>query len=151
MTKKEFDFFCNTCNEAYPKQMPMNPTEINFMAHAVRGYSIKEVMNALSLHVQDSEWRPKVCDITKYLQTTDQHIRSLFQKFFDHEEVDDEKAVEIYRIMGGQKLNKMTTHELKPKEEMFLNLYKQHEAREQYDALPKGIKLKMIGEKNDKT
>lgn len=147
MTKEEFDFFCENCNQAYPKQMPMNQTEINFMAHAVSEYEIKEVMNALALHVQHSEWRPKVCDITKYLKTTDQHILSTFQKFFDHKEVDDKKAIEIYRIMGGQKLNKMTTNELKAKEEMFLNLYKQHEAKEKYEALPKAIKLKLIGGK----
>lgn len=147
MTKEEFDFFCKNCNQAYPKQMPMNETEVNFMAHAVSDYEIKEVMNSLALHVQHSEWRPKVCDITKYLQTTDHHILSIFQQFFDRKEVKDKKAIEIYRMMGGQKLNKMSVYDLKAKEQMFLNLYKQQEAKEKYELLPKAVKLKLIGGK----
>ena len=145
MTKDEFEFFCKSCNEAFPKQMPMNQTEVNFMAHAVSQYEIKEVMNALALHVQHSEWRPKVCDITKYLKASDQSILDTFYKFFERKEVKDERAVRIYRQMGGLKLNKLTTTELKEKEELFLELYKQEEAKEKYESLPKAIKSKLLG------
>ena len=150
MTKDEFEFFCKNCNEAFPKQMPMNQTEINFMAHAVSQYDLKEVMNALALHVQHSEWRPKVCDITKFLQMSDQSILSTFYKFFERREVEDERAVKIYRQMGGMKLNKLTTTELKQKEVLFLELYKQEEAKEKYESLPKSIKSKLIGVIDDK-
>ena len=50
-------------------------------------------------------------------------------------------------MMGGQKLNKMSVYDLKAKEQMFLNLYKQQEAKEKYELLPKAVKLKLIGGK----
>ena len=60
MTKEEFEYFCTQVNQAYPKQLVMNETEKNFMAVAIRDYTLKDCMNALALHVQKSEWRPKV-------------------------------------------------------------------------------------------
>jgi len=48
------------------------------------------------------------------------------------------------------KLNKLTTAELKQKEVLFLELYKQEEAKEKYESLPKAIKSKLIGVIDDK-
>tara|TARA_B100001094_G_C17804610_1_gene610793 strand:+ start:240 stop:686 length:447 start_codon:yes stop_codon:yes gene_type:complete len=145
MSKEEFDYFCTQCNQAYPKQLVMNETEKNFMAVAIRDYTVKDCMNALALHVQKSEWRPKVCDITKYLQQSDQQILNTFQMFFDRKEVADKRAVDIYRRMGGLKLNKMSITQLEDKKELFLSLYKQGEAEEKFDELPKSIQNKLIG------
>ena len=150
MTKEEFEYFCTQVNQAYPKQLVMNETEKNFMAVAIRDYTLKDSMNALALHVQKSEWRPKVCDITKYLQQSDQQILDVFQRFFDRKKVTDQRAVNIYRKMGCLKLNKMTVEQLEQKQELFLTLYKQDEASEKFDALPKSIQSKMIGVLDDK-
>ena len=105
MTEEEFKTFMGVVDDAYPKQRNLNMVQKGFFWLALREYSLEECVKAFSMHTQQSEWKPQVCDIVNKLNN-DLQTKKLLLDFFNHKEVKDETALEVYRIMGGNRLMK---------------------------------------------
>ena len=148
MNENEFKTFMKMIDDQYPNQPKFNQTQKGFFWLALKDFNITQVVSAFSLHTQDSEkgmFKPQVCEVMKYLQTTNMDIRSKFQEFFDHKEVKDKLAISIWNKIGGNRLLRLTEKEVDKKAESFLELYKQEIAKEKLENLPKKIKQKLIG------
>ena len=148
MNDNEFKTFMKMVDDQYPNQPKFNQTQKGFFWLALKDFNITQVVSAFSLHTQDSEkgmFKPQVCEVMKYLQTTNVDIKNKFQEFFGHKEVNDPAAIAIWNKMGGNRLLRLTEKEVDKKAESFLELYKQEIAKEKLENLPKKIKQKLIG------
>ena len=144
MTEEEFKTFMGVVDDAYPKQRDLNMVQKGFFWLALREYSLEECVKAFSMHTQQSEWKPQVCDIVNKLNN-DLETKKLLLDFFNHKEVKDETALEVYRIMGGNRLRKTCENDYEKIEARFVELYRNHKTKQKFEQLPKKIKKKLIG------
>tara|TARA_B100000029_G_scaffold476611_1_gene520853 strand:- start:364 stop:825 length:462 start_codon:yes stop_codon:yes gene_type:complete len=150
MKEEEFKKFMGVVDEAYPKQRNLNIIQKGFFWLALRDYSLEECIKAFSIHTQQSEWKPQVCDIINKL-SDDTEIKKLLLDFFNRKEIKDETGIEVFRIMGGERLRRTCENDYEKIEEKFVELYKSKKTKEKFEELPNKVKQKLIGieEKDD--
>ena len=145
MTEQEFKAFIELVDKAYPKQKLLNNTQKGFFWLALRTYQMEDCIRAFSVHTQSSEWKPQVCDVVKNLSDSSLEIKKYLLDFFNRKEVQDETANKVYQMLGGLKLNKTCEKDYEKIEERFVELYRSHKTKENFDSLPTKVKNKLIG------
>ena len=149
MDNKEFGAFIDVIERQYPRQQPLNDVQKGMFWLSLQKFSLDDCMAAFVLHCEskDGEWKPQVCHITKSLKNTEVSIRSTFNDFFKHKEVKDERAIKIYKQMGGREMHKLPEYVTNKKEDLFVELYMAEESQETFAELPNKLKTKLIGVK----
>ena len=70
----------------------------------------------------------------------------MFSNFFHNVEVKDKIALEVYRIMGGERLRRTTLEkDYRDLELKFIELYRQKATKMRIEKLPNNLKQKLIG------
>lgn len=123
MDNKEFGAFIDVIEKQYPRQQPLNDVQKGMFWLSLQKFSLDDCMAAFVLHCEskDGEWKPQVCHITKSLKNTEVSIRSIFNDFFKHREVDDKRALKIYSQMGGREMHKLPEYVTKKKKTCLLS------------------------------
>ena len=146
MEVKEFKAFMEMIDQAYPKQQKLNKVQKGLFWITLQDKSLDESVQALASHTHSGEWKPQVCDIVKHLPNETLPIIETFSNFFNGVEVKDKIALEVFKLMGGNRLRKASLEkdylglELK-----FISLYKQKSTQERMVELPRDLKNKLIG------
>ena len=151
MNQKEFSAFMDVIENTYPKQAKINNVQRGMFWLSLQKYSLDDCMSAFLLHCEttDVEWKPQICHLTKFLKTSEETIRNMFNDFFRRKDVKDEKAVAIYNRLGGLEMHKLPEYQTKKLEDKFVQLYLEEGSRETFAALPKKLKTKLIGNENN--
>lgn len=149
MNKEEFKNLIVLFNNTYPKQPKLTVEQQMMFWLSLQNYEIDAVVGAFLSHTNDKEigrWKPQVPEnLTRYLAETDVNIRNLYKDFFDHKDVKDETAIEVWNKLGGNNLRRLPMHETDKKEQVFVDMYKQMKVGDTYNKLPNNLKTKLIG------
>tara|TARA_B100000497_G_C7546951_1_gene330767 strand:+ start:103 stop:525 length:423 start_codon:yes stop_codon:yes gene_type:complete len=133
----------------YPKQAKINNVQRGMFWLSLQKYDLDDCMSALLLHCEtgDGEWKPQICHLCKFLKTSEDTIRVMFNDFFKRKDVKDEKAKAIYNRLGGLEMHKLSEYQTKKLEDKFVQLYLEEGSKETFAALPDKLKTKLIGNK----
>ena len=73
MNQREFNAFMDVIENTYPKQAKINNVQRGMFWLSLQKYSLDDCMSALLLHCEtnDGEWKPQICHLTKFLQTSE--------------------------------------------------------------------------------
>ena len=146
MEVKEFKAFMDMIDQAYPKQKKLNDMQKGLFWLALKEESLIDCLNALSSHSFTGQWKPQVCDLAKHLPNTTLPLVEMFSNFFHNVEVKDKIALEVYRIMGGERLRRTTLEkDYRDLELKFIELYRQKATKMRIEKLPNNLKQKLIG------
>tara|TARA_R110002020_G_scaffold54680_1_gene152223 strand:+ start:2742 stop:3185 length:444 start_codon:yes stop_codon:yes gene_type:complete len=144
MQNKDFKIFITMIDQAYPKQQKLNKVQQGFFWLSLKDHTIEDCVQSLSCHTHTGEWKPQICDIVKHLPNETLPLVEMFSNFFNRKEVKDKIALECYRIMGGDKLNKTLEKDYYKLEQKFINLYRQQATKKRLEELPNKLKQKLI-------
>ncbi len=149
MNQREFNSFMDVIENTYPKQAKINNVQRGMFWLSLQKYDLDDCMSALLLHCEtdDGEWKPQICHLSKFLKTSEDTIRVMFNDFFKRKDVKDEKAKAIYNRLGGLEMHKLSEYQTKKLEDKFVQLYLEEGSKETFAALPDKLKTKLIGNK----
>jgi hypothetical protein len=146
MEVKEFKAFMNMVDEAYPKQKKLNQVQKGLFWLTLQDHSLHDSIQALVSHTHSGEWKPQVCDICKHLPNVNLPIIETFSNFFNGVEVKDNIALEVFKLMGGERLRRTSLEkDYRNLELRFVELYKQKSTQKRMGELPQDLKNKLIG------
>ena len=146
MEVNEFKAFMNMIDQAYPKQKKLNEMQKGLFWLTCKDQTLRDCLNALASHAYTGEWKPQICDICKHLPDITLPLIEMFSNFFNGVEVKDEIALEVYRIMGGDRLRRTTLEkDYRELELKFIDLYRQKATQMRIEKLPPKLKNKLIG------
>ena len=149
MNQREFNSFMDVIENTYPKQAKINNVQRGMFWLSLHKYDLDDCMSALLLHCEtdDGEWKPQICHLSKFLKTSEDTIRVMFNDFFKRKDVKDEKAKAIYNRLGGLEMHKLPEYQTKKLEDKFVQLYLEEGSKETFASLPDKLKTKLIGNK----
>tara|TARA_R110002020_G_scaffold23985_1_gene79336 strand:- start:74 stop:526 length:453 start_codon:yes stop_codon:yes gene_type:complete len=146
MEVKEFKAFMDMIDEAYPKQKKLNKVQKGLFWLTLQDYSLENSLQALVSHTHSGEWKPQVCDLCKHLSDYTLPIIETFSNFFNGVEVKDKIALEVFKLMGGDRLRRTTLEkDYRGLELKFIDLYRQKATQKRMEKLPNKLKNKLIG------
>ena len=145
MTEQEFRKFISAVEMQYPKQRALNDMQKGFFWIALRTYNFEDCIKSFAVHTQSSQWKPQVCDIMKHLVESNLRIEKHLKDFLDRKEVKDTIALKVFKILGGNNINKTLEKDYEKLRDKFVEAYRTLETKENFDSLSLKSRNKLLG------
>jgi hypothetical protein len=148
VNKEEFNGFIKLIDQAYPKQKSLNDVQKGFFWLAFKDEKLENCLKSLSSHTKNSEWKPQVCDIAKYL-SNEVEFSKMFADFVNRQNLEvlkkNKAFMNVVRIIGEKRIRRMLESEYDSMEKRFVELYVLELNNKRYDTLPHNIKQSLVG------